>query len=45
MLSLDEINNNEEKSIILKPILKSNCQYYGGWRRQSDYNLQKNFDF
>jgi hypothetical protein len=43
LLSLDEINDNEEKSQcnFLKRILKSNCQYYRAGEDKATYNLQK----
>jgi hypothetical protein len=43
LLSLDEINGNEEKAIILKPILKQIANITEAGEDKATYNLQKNF--
>jgi hypothetical protein len=44
LLSLDEINDNEEKAIILKPILPNQiANITEAGEDKATYNLQKNF--
>jgi hypothetical protein len=45
LLSLDEINNNEEQFTILKQILKIKLPIPEAGEDKATYNLQKNFDF